>query len=95
MATLDGARALGWDHLTGSLEVGKRADIIAVLLPSEHISRGLQPVTDPSAGLVAAATADDVRMTMVDGAVVSEGGDIPAEVGRAFAAVRAKLNIAE
>ena len=88
MATLDGARALGWDHLIGSLEVGKRADIIAVRLPE-----GERAPADMPAALVEGATADDVRMTMVDGAVVFEGGEILAEVKHAFAAARAKLNI--
>jgi cytosine/adenosine deaminase-related metal-dependent hydrolase len=34
MATLNGARALGWDHETGSLEVGKSADLVVLPLPT-------------------------------------------------------------
>jgi cytosine/adenosine deaminase-related metal-dependent hydrolase len=89
MATLEGARALGWDYLIGSLESGKRADIIAVRLP------GARPpaVPDPTAGLVEAATAEDVRMTMVDGVVIFEGGDIPSEAARGLKTARAKLGL--
>jgi cytosine/adenosine deaminase-related metal-dependent hydrolase len=96
MATLDGARALGWGHLVGSLEAGKQADIIAVALPSRHApqagsGRSTAGWTDPSDDLAGQATADDVRMTMVEGDVVFRGGEVPAEVERAFAKVRAKL----
>jgi cytosine/adenosine deaminase-related metal-dependent hydrolase len=104
MATLDGARALSWDHLVGSLEAGKRADIIAVRLPGAgSAADGRSQGPDPIVALVSEATAADVSMTMVDGTVVfdrerpQEGpppcsGDV-AEVGRAFAAVRAKLGL--
>ncbi len=109
MATLDGARALGWDHLIGSLEGGKRADVIAVRLPAGEPS-GLDGEArisvpsaaglgrsasraDPVVALVAAASAADVAMTMVDGATVSEGDVVPAAVARAATAVRAKLGL--
>ncbi|MCE5254844.1 MAG: amidohydrolase family protein [Actinomycetia bacterium] len=96
MATLEGARALGWDHMIGSLEAGKRADIIAVALRSpESVSaraRGSGPAqVDPVTELVGAATAADVRMTMVEGEVVCRGSALPAEVERAFRKVCAKL----
>jgi cytosine/adenosine deaminase-related metal-dependent hydrolase len=104
MATLDGARALGWDHLVGSLEAAKKADIIAVRLPGAvSAADGRSQAPDPIVALVSEATAADVSMTMVDGTVVfdrerpQEGqqpcsGDV-AEVGRAFTAVRAKLGL--
>ncbi|MFH0916020.1 MAG: amidohydrolase family protein [bacterium] len=104
MATLDGARALGWDDVVGSLETGKRADIIAVGLPvAASATGGSLGGPDPIEALVWGATAADVTMSMVDGAVIFdrrpplEGERAPADdlaqVGPAFAAVRAKLGL--
>jgi 5-methylthioadenosine/S-adenosylhomocysteine deaminase len=93
MATLGGARALGWDHLVGSLEVGKRADIIAVRVSRDTARESESPPSCPSADLVEATTAGDVRMTMVDGRIVFEGAGIPAEVEHAFGTARSKLNV--
>jgi cytosine/adenosine deaminase-related metal-dependent hydrolase len=91
MATLDGARALGWDHLIGSLAPGKRSDVIAVRLPEEAESGASG--ADPVAALVAVATASDVALTMVGGAILSEGGPVPAAVAQGVAVVRAKLGL--
>lgn len=88
MATLDGARALGWDHLVGSLEVGKRADVIAVQLPD--IKAG-----DSVEALVASASAADVRMTMIDGVPVCRGEEMPGDVLQGLRSVRAKLDLSE
>jgi 5-methylthioadenosine/S-adenosylhomocysteine deaminase len=43
MATINGAKALGIDDETGSLEVGKAADIVAVDLRNPHTSRSIMP----------------------------------------------------
>jgi cytosine/adenosine deaminase-related metal-dependent hydrolase len=77
MATLEGARALGWDHLVGSLEKGKRADLVAVRLPvaSSQPDGGLEASLagiDPVVSLVSVATASDVGTVMVDGRVIFE-----------------------
>jgi 5-methylthioadenosine/S-adenosylhomocysteine deaminase len=88
MATLDGARALGWDHLVGSLEIGKRADIIVVRLSGA--------TADPISTLIDQATADDIKMTMVDGVVTFDGEqEIPAEVEGGFEDARAKLGLGD
>jgi 5-methylthioadenosine/S-adenosylhomocysteine deaminase len=63
MVTSDAAAALGIAHLVGSLEVGKRADVIAVDLRAPH----LQPWHDPVASLVYSARGSDVRAVFVDG----------------------------
>jgi cytosine/adenosine deaminase-related metal-dependent hydrolase len=85
MATLDGARALGWDHLVGSLEVGKRADMVVVRLPEEE--------ADPTVVLVEGATAADVQLTLVDGIVAYEGRESPIDVVRGRDAVRTRLGL--
>tara|TARA_S200000501_G_C20793362_1_gene730578 strand:+ start:33 stop:1403 length:1371 start_codon:yes stop_codon:yes gene_type:complete len=63
MATLNGARMLGIEEQVGSLELGKRADVIAVEL--SHLN--LQPVHDPVSQLVYAASGHQVSHTWVNG----------------------------
>lgn len=63
MATIEGARALGMESSIGSLEVGKRADIIAIDLDSPH----LIPIHNLFAQLVFAAGRSDVSDVFVDG----------------------------
>lgn len=88
MATLEGARALGWGSLTGSLEPGKSADMIAVGLgPAGDAPRSPDGV---AARLVATATAARVRMTMVGGNTVFTAGDEGGET-LDFEAAREKL----
>jgi 5-methylthioadenosine/S-adenosylhomocysteine deaminase len=66
MATLGGARALGMEDRLGSLEPGKRADIVVVGLDAPR----LHPLYDPVSHLVYAAKGADVRHVVVEGHVV-------------------------
>ena len=66
MATREGARTLGLEDEVGSIEVGKRADLILIERDRPHLSPG----TDPFSTVVYAARATDVRLTMVDGEVL-------------------------
>ena len=66
MATINGARALQLDHMIGSLEVGKRADIIVL----DADSPSLMPNFDPHTTIATCATRADVRHVIVDGNVV-------------------------
>jgi 5-methylthioadenosine/S-adenosylhomocysteine deaminase len=66
MATREGARALGLEDELGSVEPGKRADLIVVERDRPHIA----PDRDPWSTLAYAARGTDVRLTMVDGEVL-------------------------
>ena len=66
MATREGARALGMDEQIGSLEAGKRADVIVVSMTSPRQT----PMYDPLSHLVYASRGDDVRTTIVNGRVL-------------------------
>jgi 5-methylthioadenosine/S-adenosylhomocysteine deaminase len=66
MATMGGARVLGMDKLIGSLEAGKRADVITV---STRAARQT-PMYDPVSHLVYVSRGDDVRTTIVNGKIL-------------------------
>lgn len=70
MATVNGAIAQGRAD-TGSLEVGKKADIIALDLDKPHLT----PDQDSLALVVYSAQGSDVSMTMVDGKILYENGE--------------------
>jgi len=66
MSTTSGAKLLGKDHELGSLEVGKKADLIIVDLEKPH----LYPRTNLLSHLVYSAKASDVDTTVVDGKII-------------------------
>jgi 5-methylthioadenosine/S-adenosylhomocysteine deaminase len=66
MATIEGARALGLEHELGSLEPGKRADLIAISMRTARQT----PMYDPLSHLVYVTRGDDVQTTIVNGKIV-------------------------
>ncbi len=78
MATINGAKAIGMGDRIGSLEVGKRADLVvrANDVPEAH------PLTDPVTQLVYSARSKTVHTVVVDGRVVIEARQ-PTRVDRA------------
>lgn len=79
MATINGAKAMGLADEIGSLEVGKRADLIMVDLGGLHT----WPEADVASRLVYASRSGDVCLTMVDGQVLMRDGVLTTlEAGR-------------
>ncbi|GCE23881.1 hypothetical protein KDK_76810 [Dictyobacter kobayashii] len=70
MATINGAKALGLDHEIGSLETGKKADLVILDLHRLHTT----PNPNPVSTLVYAATGGEVDTVLVDGKIVVQGG---------------------
>ena len=68
MATIEGAKALGMEKITGSLEVGKQADIIIIGLNKPHLT----PLYNEYSHLVYAANGADVDTVIINGKVVME-----------------------
>lgn len=66
LATIGGAKALALDRLTGSLEAGKRADLITVSMNAARQT----PLYDAVSHLVYVTRGDDVRNTIVNGKVL-------------------------
>ncbi|MFN3171688.1 MAG: amidohydrolase family protein [Hyphomicrobiales bacterium] len=78
MGTCEGARAIGLSDQIGSLEVGKKADIIAVATDTPRMTPLFAdgPYFNLQHNLVHAVKGSDVRMTMVAGQIVAEDGKL-------------------
>jgi 5-methylthioadenosine/S-adenosylhomocysteine deaminase len=66
MATAGGAKALGLSSVCGTIEVGKRADLVLVNLETIHS----QPINDIFSQIVHCAKASDVRTVIVNGEIL-------------------------
>lgn len=71
LATVNGARAQGFEGVTGQLKEGFDADLI--LISMDALSK--RPVNDPVSGIVYCASGRDVYMTMVQGKLLYERGE--------------------
>jgi 5-methylthioadenosine/S-adenosylhomocysteine deaminase len=72
MATIGGARSLGMAQTIGSLERGKRADVITVSTAAARQT----PLYEPISHLVYVTRGDDVRTTIVNGQVLMENREV-------------------
>jgi len=68
MATINGAEALGLENSIGSLEPGKKADVILIDLSKPH----LKPLHNVMANIVHSAHGSDVNTVIVDGKILME-----------------------
>ncbi len=72
MATIDAAKALGLDHETGSLEPGKKADVIVIGTNKPHLT----PMYNLHSHLVYAAGGNDVDTSIINGQVIMENRQV-------------------
>ncbi|VAV91723.1 S-adenosylhomocysteine deaminase; Methylthioadenosine deaminase, partial [hydrothermal vent metagenome] len=72
LATSLGAEAIGLGEITGSLEVGKQADMIQVDMSDPR----LQPIYDVISHLVYVVHSSDVITTVIDGRILVENGKV-------------------
>lgn len=84
-ATLQGARATGLDRRTGSLTLGKAADIILIRATDVNLA----PVSSPADAIVLAAHPGNVDTVLVAGRVLKRGGRLAADLERARRLVQA------
>ena len=83
MATIGGARALGLSDVTGSIESGKKADIIVLDTRKPHLT----PMYNPVSHLVYAARGSDVTTSVINGKLIMEERkllsiDVPKTAGK-------------
>jgi 5-methylthioadenosine/S-adenosylhomocysteine deaminase len=78
MATIEAARVLGMEDEIGSLEPGKKADLILIDAERPHLT----PNHDVFALIAYSALPSDVAMTIVDGRIVYEDGQLTTMDGR-------------
>ena len=72
MATISGAKAIGNENMLGSLEIGKKADIIILDLNQPH----LLPLHNIISSLVYSANGADVQTVIINGKIIMENRKI-------------------
>ena len=72
MSTINGAKALGVERDLGSLEVGKKADIILIDLKKPHLC----PLNNPLSALCYSTQSSDVHTVIVDGKILMENYEL-------------------
>ena len=72
MATINGAKALHWDDEIGTLETGKKADLILVDVDKPHFAPWNNVVSD----LVYSAQGGDVKTTIVNGKILMKDYEV-------------------
>lgn len=72
MATIQGAKALGMEHVTGAIQVGKKADLAVLNLRTPS----MMPGNDLLAGLCYSANGSEVEMVIIDGKITMENGKV-------------------
>jgi len=70
MATIDGAHAVGLGHEIGSVEVGKKADLIVIDCDNPFMT----PIHNPVSAIVYSALGNEVSSVVVDGSFVMRNG---------------------
>ncbi|MGI6777014.1 MAG: amidohydrolase [Acetivibrionales bacterium] len=72
MATVNGAKAIGFEGQTGVIKEGMKADIIVLDVDKPHFC----PMNDPVSAMVYCAQASDVDTVIIDGGIVMEGREL-------------------
>lgn len=72
MATIEGARALSWENEIGSIETGKKADLVIVDLKKPHLC----PMYSEASHMVYAAKSSDVETLIVNGKIIMENREL-------------------
>lgn len=72
MATINGAKALNWDKEIGSIEIGKKADLILIDMEKPH----LYPKHNIVSAIAYSCQGSDVETVIVDGNIIMEGYEI-------------------
>ena len=70
LATIKGAEAMGLDKEVGSLEPGKKADIITFNMENPHLMPAIEPVTS----IILYGTSADIDTVIIEGKILKENG---------------------
>jgi 5-methylthioadenosine/S-adenosylhomocysteine deaminase len=87
MMTIEGAAVLGLDHVTGSIETGKQADLLVL----DTLALELTPMHDPVSNIVHSASSRSVRDVIVDGEILVRSGCLTRVDQRELARRHARL----